>query len=325
MKGEKPDTGTIVPEVTEQPADVFDNAFDAAAAEKLTESKDVVTDEPKTVVDEKPVEAKKAEPVIEKDKTKEAERSEVEQPDEEKTYEQRWKSLQGIYKSSKAAWDKEKAELVAQTKREPAPTPINKEKEERPVTLSSFLESLTPEQKAELEDYEKDFDIISKMEGLKRDRALAAFNAELKAFKEEVLSQLAPAANLMKEYQVEREVRTSDAHFGSIAQAHPDYEEYRDNGSILAWIDSKPKYLQKGLKDIYQNGEAEEVVELLSDFKKENNLLPANENAQVVDLNGKREQKRQALKGVPSRRSAVNPAMSVSEDFESAFEEATNK
>ncbi len=323
MKGDKADTGIQDPEVPGQQTDVFDSTFDAAAGEKPPEGKVEVVDPPPPVEKKEPVSQPNAEI-----KSAEIEKPVEEINDEEKTYEQRWKSLQGIYKSSKTAWDKEKAELLAQVKREPEPTPVIKEKEKpketKPDTFANFLDSLTPEQKAELEDYERDFDIISKMEGLKREKAFSAMEARLKSFTEELISKIDPLSNFMKQYQVEKEIRSSDEHFGSIAGAHPDYEEYRDNGAILTWIDSKPKYMQKGLKDIYQNGEAEDVIELLDDFKKENNLMP-DVNAQVVDLNGKREQKRQALKSVPSRRAAVNPAMSVKEDYEGAFDEATNK
>lgn len=285
------------------------------------------------------------EPELEKEPDKEVTppAEEIEKPpekppekekNEDQTNEQRYRTLQGIYKHDKTAWESEKATLLAQIeeakKAGPAaviPPPEVKEKEKQ--SLESFLDSLTPEQKAELDEYEKDFDIVSKMEGLKREREMAKlkkeFEEKVKSLRDEISAQLTPTENFVKEVSQEREIRSKEDHFNAIAEAHSDFEKYRDDGSILKWIETKPKYQQKGMIEAYNTGDAEDVIELLDDFKKENNIGAPEENAQVVNLAKKRAEKREALTSVTTRRGAVNTGMAAHNDFESAFEEALNK
>jgi hypothetical protein len=255
---------------------------------------------------------------------------------EEEKFEQRYKSLVGVHKHDIETWESEKAALEAKleeaTKARVPATPIQEElaakaKASGKSSYESFRDSLTPEQKEELDEYEKDFDIVSKMEGLKRDKAMEAFEQRLKQFQDEILSKLTPAQELFTKVADEREVQLKEQHFGTIAGAHPDYEKYRDDGSILRWIEAKPGYLQKGMLDVYQAGEAQEVADLITDFKKENNieLVKPSADSQVVDLQSKREAKRQAMQSVTGRRGSVNPATVVASDFEGAFEEALNK
>lgn len=257
---------------------------------------------------------------------------------EDEKFEQRYKSLVGVHKHDKETWESEKAALLAKieeatkTAVPAAPTQEELAAKQKPSGKSlydSFRDSLTPEQKEELDEYEKDFDIVSKMEGLKRDKAMEAFEKRLQQFQEDILSKLTPAQELFTKVADEREVQLREAHFGKISGAHPDYEKYRDDGSILNWIESKPSYLKKGMLEVYQQGEAEEVADLISDFKKENNIAvagaPAGGDQQVVDLQARREQKRQAMQSVTGRRSPLNPAIAAPTDFEGAFEEALNK
>ena len=253
---------------------------------------------------------------------------------EEEKYEQRYKSLVGVHKHDKESWEAEKADLIAKlaeaTKVPATPTQEElaaKAKSSGKSSYESFRDSLTPEQKEELDEYERDFDVVSKMEGLKRDKAMEAFEQRLKQFQDEILSKLTPAQELFTKVADEREAQLKEQHFGTIAGAHPDYEKYRDDGSILKWIESKPGYLQKGMLDVYRAGEAHEVADLITDFKKENNIeqIKASADSQVVDLQSKREAKRQAMQSVTGRRGSVNAATVVASDFEGAFEEALNK
>ena len=298
---------------------IFDQAFDVAEGASAPVTEPV---EPSAAPDPPP--AQPDHPVVNQDE---------QQPGEsDEKYEQRYRSLVGVHKHDKEAWESERAALLAKveevSKAAVAPTKEEPAKPSGKSTYESILDSLTPEQKAELDEYEADFDIVSKMEGLKREKAMEAFEKKLQQFQEEILSKLTPAENLLSQVAVEREVQLKEKHFGSISGVHPDYEQYRDDGSILNWIESKPGYLKKGMLETYQQGEASEVADLITDFKRENNIeiVRAPEyDPQVTNLQAKREAKRMAMQSVTGRRGSVNANIAAAADFEGAFEEALNK
>lgn len=303
--------------------DVFNQAFDAAEGAVAPVEAPIEKD----LIDEPPAPA----PVESSPN--------AQQPGEsDEKYEQRYKSLVGVHKHDREAWETERSALLAKieevSKREiPAAPEIKGPPASQPPTgkpsFESFRELLTDQQKAELEEYETDFDIVSKMEGLKRDKAMEAFEKRLIQFQEDVLAKLTPAQEFIAQASDEREVRLKESHFNLIADAHPDFEKYRDDGSILSWIESKPSYLKKGMLEAYERGAAEEVADLITDFKQENNIAiagaPPDADPQIIDLHAKREAKKQAMKSVTGRRGSVNASMAVANDFESAFEEALHK
>lgn len=316
-----------MPEGTEeiQKDDAFESAFDQAEG---TEKKDLSdADNPsmeqKEEIKEEPKEVKE----IPKEESKvEPETSEA--PPEEAKFEQRYKSLVGVHKHDREVWETEKATLISQMEQlkkvpEQGKELTVKEEAKRDEALKDLYESLTPEQKASLKEYDEEFDIVSKMEGLKREAALKKLTDKMDALEAKILEKLAPAENLVVETQKDKEIKAKEDHFNAIAEAHSDFEKHRDSGSIIKWIESKPKYLQKGFMDVYQTGTADDIVALLNDFKTENNLQAPPDN--TVNFNAKREEKRMALAAVNTKRGAVNTSMPVAEDYENAFEEALHK
>jgi hypothetical protein len=301
--------------------DVFANSFDQAEGEVKVDAKP----------DIEKIDAPPNDSTIDKKEEKTIENPPV--VDEEKTWEQRYKSLQGVHKHDKEVWETERTTLIKKAEKVLAPqipaaaAPIEnqlKTEEKKIDALQSIYDLLTPEQKDALKEYDEEFDVVSKMEGLKREAALKELRKEIETFKAEVMSQLAPAQTMLQETKVEREERAKEEHFGAIAKAHSDYETFRDDGSILKWIETKPKYAQKAMIETYKAGTTEDIIDLLTDFKKENNIGPPPDNP-VVDINIKREQKRQALTAVTTKRGAVNAVMPANNDFESSFEEALRK
>lgn len=239
-------------------------------------------------------------------------------------YEQRYKTLQGIHKHDRELWEAEKAALLAQV--EVAKKPVTpEEKKDVEDKKEAFLDSLTPEQQEQLKEYEQDFDVVSKMEGIKRSIELAKLRKEIDAWKTEIASQLtaqqtqiAPAVELA-------ETNAMEAHLNKIRSAHEDFEKYRDDGSLKAWIESKPKYMQPALQKAYSQGSAEDVIDLYNDFKRENNITETQLSDNVVSIKTAKAAKKQALSSVTTRRGAVNLVTAISDDFEGAFEEALNK
>lgn len=255
--------------------------------------------------------------------------------DDEPTYEQRWKSLQGILKSKDEKYESEKAQLLSQMedlkKTVTALSEDKKDKKKGTGKSDSLFDDFSEEEKDALAEYEKDFDSVSKMEGLKRERAL-------KKLEDKILARLEERATELQEkidsriQPVEETFKKIDetTHFKSIRESHPDFEKHRDSGAILKWIETKPRYLQESMKATYEQGTAEDVVDLISDFKQENGLLETDKNDQsrkdnLVDLNKKKAQKKQDLTAVITKRGSVDTGQGRADDFDSAYNEAIKR
>lgn len=319
------DEGTL-----EKVDNVFSEAFDKANVEDITpdpskKEEQTPAEIPATI----PPPAAKTDEEIEADKIAKA--VTPQQPGEtDEAYEQRWKTLQGIYRHEKDEWKEEKTKLTAELEelRGKIPKPAEKEGE-TDSALKELLSKLdlTDEQKAAMEEYDVEFDIVSKMEGLKRERESAKLKAEmlekLRSLEEKIQAQLEPATALVKQTADDKEVAAKKAHFDYIEKTHSDYEKYRDDGSILKWIETKPVYQQKAMMLAYSQGSAEDIVELLDGFKDENNIEKTLGN--VIDIDKAKADRKAALTPPMSRRGAVNASMNVAADFEGAFDEALNK
>lgn len=249
-------------------------------------------------------------------------------------YEQKYKTLQGIFKTAKSDWENEKTKLLSKQTQEKSPTDQGTDGSgiQTPVDKrAAFMATLTDEQKDQLKEYEKEFAVISKMEGIKREYELDSLKKE---FGEFIVSKLNEIVLPMAQ-EIDR--TTEKGHFSFLRERHPDFEEHRDSGAILEWIEGKPVYLRNSLKAIYEEGEAEDIVDLITDFKRENNLLADSskktdteaaaqaaeaERQRKAELEAKRTKKKDALASVDTSKTAIATQQGVATDFEDAFDEA---
>lgn len=260
---------------------------------------------------------------------------ELQQPGEsDEKYEQRYKTLQGIHRHDKEAWEIEKQSYLAELEnlRKSARPDLSAPDESTAEDLYNESLTLTDEEKEEMARYEQDFDVVSAMEAKKRKIDLSKLRKEfqetLKTSLNGIVSQLTPVLESVHKSDQER-------HFASIRGAHEDFEVYRDSGEIVSWIESKPAYIQRALKETYDNGTTQDIIDLISDFKQENNLTinsninsnsspPNTPNTSNV-LNIKKAEKKQNLTAVTTRKGAVNPSYAIAEDYEGAWDEAIRK
>lgn len=309
--------------------EAFSDAFD----EKL----EVKVADPPAAADEKPPEKVEEAPVkpVEKPVEKAA--------DPPEDFKQQYKTLQGIHKHDKETWEEEKARLLAENES------LKKPKEEKPKVemhievAEEVAETLTPEEKEQLASYEEDFDVVSKMEGMKREKALKGLEKRISTWMtniEKKVEERILAAQTQVEAKIEPvkkivDERERDVHFeairkgytaedGTVVPGHDDFENYVKDGSVKKWIESKPKYMQPALMHTYTKGSVSDVVDMLTDFKKENGIenVPATDN--VVRIDRKVERKK-ALKSVDARPVAVHSGKGLADDYEGAFEEALAK
>jgi len=328
----------VVPDPSLDPDSEFNAAFDIA--EKVVEAELTPADNPANFkeADEKVVDEKaggETPPIIDEKPAGQppdptlvtSPAIPIPTPAEDTTYEQKWKTLQGIWQHDKESWETEKARLLAEVQTIKSQPAISPEPKKDP---SSFMDLLTDKEKAELADYDSEFDLVSKMEGKKRDLALKRLEEKFDSRLNEMMESLKPVNEFTAQTRERFANEAEELHFSSIAQSHSDYEKYVNDGSITNWIASKPKYLQGGLQAIYESGTASDIVDMLSDFKKETGIIPPVQTTpdtpqNVVNIDSKKAERKQAMTAVTTRRGAVNAAMSQANDFESAFDEALNR
>jgi hypothetical protein len=82
----------------------------------------------------------------------------------------------------------------------------------------------------------------------------------------------------------------------------------------------------------YSEGTAMDIIDLLADFKRENNLVnSSNQNPSLQQPpsppppNPAKEAKKAALSVVANRHGAVSPSLSPADTYEDAFDEALNR
>lgn len=196
--------------------------------------------------------------------------------------------------------------------------------------LKSFLDSLSDEERAKISEYDTEFDTISEAEGLKRNVFFKALIRKLDDFKNEIKSdmenKLAPANAFIVEAAERNEIHEKEEHFNKIKAIHPDLKQHADDGSLLAWIEEQPLHQRRGLKEIYYQGSPEEVISMVTDFKKDKNIPtePLHENTDnVIDI--KKAERKKALTVPITKRGAVSVSAVDMNDFDSGYDEAIRK
>lgn len=265
------------------------------------------------------------------------------QPEEsEEKYEQRYKTLQGIHRKDKETWETERVAFLSKIEeaKKTKPAELKEDPTDKRLTdkeAADSYDALSPEDKETLEQYEDAFDIVSKAEGIKRKAELGRLSQRLDQIKEEIRaemkSEISSIRGELTPVTKKFEADDLEAHFDSIGAVHSDYKTYQDGGEghvdLMTWVESKPKYLQPALLNTIQKGSAEEVVDLLNDFKRENNIpltSPQTETtSNVVTMTPRKAEKKAALATVTTRRGAVSTGYQAADDFEGAFEEAVHK
>jgi len=329
--------------------EVFEKAFNEAQGVKDK------ADQPAAEEPEKPEGDKvppKEPPEEEGEKPKEETPVKTEPEGDDKS-EQRYKTLQGIHRkdkedfeAQKKQWTEKEAELNKQLEELKKGKTPDKPKDKEESTADEGLSDVTKE---ELEAYERDFDLVSKMEGVRLKKGLAELEkrfaglidtvkgelaAKLTELESKTKKVVAPAVKLAEDEASKEHFRIIAEGFlkedGTAVEGHPDFRKYRakedgGDGSLLQWIEEGPAYLQDVRKKVYSKGTAEQLIELLSEFKRDKNIT-TEESPESEQPSERKAQKRMALKAVDTKSPAIGTGKGApKEDFEGAFDEAMKK
>jgi hypothetical protein len=124
------------------------------------------------------------------------------------------------------------------------------------------------------------------------------------------------------------EKTTEEMHFKAIKTAHEDFEKYRDDGSLKTWIETQPAYLKKEFLRVYNEGESDEVIDLFSRFKKDNNIGTTdkdgeNKNIEQEEKKNEKKKKLDSMEVVDTGKRAIgSTGVGKATDYDSAFDEA---
>ena len=110
---------------------------------------------------------------------------------------------------------------------------------------------------------------------------------------------------------------------GAVVEAHKDYDAVYPK--LEGWIKTHPAYLQSGLLKAYNEGTAEEVIDLVSRYKQATGVKPQ-EAAPAVPNTGEPKKPAAAaaaaLAPVETKRTTPKPSGTDPNDYDSAFDEA---
>ena len=150
----------------------------------------------------------------------------------------------------------------------PAPVAPPAETPEAKTAREAFEASIKPyeptaEEKVALEKFKADFP-----------NEYQALDARLKSVDRDINARVYAAVQAVTKHydprltSVEQTTATTaiERHFAALHTAHPDYDAVIEK--VPAWIKTQPTYLQPALQAVYDSGTTQDVLALVTDFKK---------------------------------------------------------
>jgi hypothetical protein len=115
----------------------------------------------------------------------------------------------------------------------------------------------------------------------------------------------------------------AERHLNTIRDAHSDFERIRDSGDLVSWIKEQPAYKQEAYIKAYNQGSAEEVIDLIGDYKRAKGLT--RKQSEPTATPPANEERLAGLEAVKSKRGPVSARATGAagkDDYEGAFAEA---
>lgn len=226
---------------------------------------------------------------------------------------------------SKATLDEEALAAAYRRLREEEQAGQQQEQQQQEVSPldKTWKDYLSDEDKAIVEEYEKEWSEVSRAEQIKR-------QAELQHVQDVVYSNvrsaLAPIVEQLQQSKVE-------AHFNSIRSRVPEFDEIRE--PVQEWVKEQPEFVRPAFEQVLKQGSADQVVELLNAYKQATGKtgaapqVPASSASKGQQQPAARPKRpapsgaaKRAMAAAPSQKRTNPPAQTDPNDFASAFDEA---
>ena len=205
-------------------------------------------------------------------------------------------------------WEARARALEAQLAVRPTPAPVapalEAPTEAAPVYTQEETELLTA--------YQTDWPDIAKAEALTR---RAEYRQLLDYVFTKVQEQLAPVQQYTQE-------ASGDMHYNKLTQAHADYDQIVDK--VEEWVAKQPEFLRKSLTEVATSGDTNDVIELVSMYKRATGAQPAAIAPPPVVIppattHPSKQAAAQRLSPVSSQRTNSQATGAIPETFEEAF------
>ncbi len=193
-------------------------------------------------------------------------------------------------------------------------TPAKKDEPAAEVEPASAVEPepepdiYTADEKALLDEYEKDWPDVAKAEALRR---RAEYRDLVNHVFREVAKELGPISQTLR-------TLAERTHLSDLHEKVEDYDDVRDK--VIDWVNNQPTYLQNAYKHVIQQGTPDEIADLVTRYK--NETAPTQPAATTpkteAELPATTKQAVAALAPVSSKRSTIVQADDPN-DFEGAF------
>lgn len=288
----------------------FDTFFTEATEEK--EEEEEVEEESEEEEQEEPINEEEAIPAdsetapIEDSEVDELEKIKQELKEEREKREhaeQQYRSFHGRYAKEKEEWAKKLEEKEAESE-----------------TEETGQEEVTGSLKEFIDDYPE-------LAGPIRTMIRNEFALLMQDYKQTLNSLKSEVEPLKKQYTLTAE----ELHIKTIRDAHPDVDSIAQSKEFSDWVKSRPSYVQKEIARVYESGSAQEVIDLLTDFKESTGKPKTKRSATnkpnipippKVEEDDRVKRLRDAS-AVPSSRSKPPKEDNESQDFDSVFNEIT--
>lgn len=207
--------------------------------------------------------------------------------------------------------------LARVIKKEPAEAaPAHQPQQPQPPQQQDIPEILTPDEKAFLADYEKDWPDVARAEAIRRKAEYAHLTGYIF---QQVMSRVGPVEQMLQQL-------AEHAQLTQLQATVPDYEADREK--VIDWVNKQPTYLQNAYQHVIRSGTVDEVADLVARYRAETGApapaakpatpAPVPVKTKDTELPTATKQAAASLAPVSSKRSAV-PQQDDPNDFESAF------
>lgn len=105
-------------------------------------------------------------------------------------------------------------------------------------------------------------------------------NTLLKRTKAEATGQV---QELLSPYQQEQEAKAKDAHFKTITDEHDDFGKDLVS-DMTEWVEAQPSFVVEGMRNVLKSGNAQEVVELVDQYKKDKGITKKQRQHEADDM-----------------------------------------
>lgn len=300
--------------VKEVKEETFEEVFDKAASEADgTVVTETTEDKKATETHEKQVE------VGEKVETGEKPEDKTPKVVQEEDYKQKYSSLQGMFEKLSKDFEDYKKEKVEKEEKVP----------EKPKETAPEPDVVDEE----LESYLKEYDYIAKnQDKLTAKRLMKVLTEFREGFKKEINDKYDIPSKKVDALLESKLQEDYDEHLGAIMEAHNDYGKVYQKKDIEVWIETLPRTQKKVLKAILEDGDTDEVIELIGDFKKIKGIVTEPEKEEdKTDTKEKeikkqeKEDKLKSMETVEGKKGAIGGNIHKAEDYDEAFDEAASK